>query len=194
MMKPVIESEIATKAYQIDLSRISEGFAYSEIFCYALSMNQAKSELLKKTKYEGLGLFFKDEITYLNIPVIRYPEADLIAFEGDYKTQRQIDEIQQKRKRLEYFDTILNNPEVSHCYIRKHGSYYRPNASGYTSWMSFAGIYAKEDAVGHGKSCDELQIIPIDNPEHNKMIEEQIQDLRLRLIPEGLAIDKNKKD
>lgn len=171
-----------TKAYQIDLSKISEGFAYSPIFCYAENLNKAKSELLGKIKYEGMELLYgKDEITYLNIPVIRYEEADLHEFEGEYITKNEIDRIQQKRKRLEYFQAILDDESVSHCYIRK-GSYYRPRAAGYTSYLCFAGIYTKEEAIQHGKSCNELQIIPIDTAEHNKMIEEEIKELQSRII------------
>jgi hypothetical protein len=174
---------IATKAYQIDLTRISEGFAYDTIFCHALSINEAKSKLLHKVRYDGMELLYeKEELSYTNIPVIRYKDGDLHEFEGEFITQREIDRIIQKRKRNEYFDTILNNESVSHCYIRKHGSYYRPNASGYTSFQVFAGIYTKDDAVKHGRSCDDLQIIPIDSAEHNRMIQEEITDIQSRLI------------
>lgn len=179
--------EIPTKAYRIDLSKIlSEGFLYDDIFCYATSRNEAKYKLLEKIRYDGMQLLYSsDEITYMNIPVIRYKEADLLPFEGNYITQREIDILLMKRERLNNFDAILNDASVSHCYIRKHGSYYRPDACGYTIMRAIAGVYTKEEAVSHGKSCDDLHIIPINTSEHNQMILDEIKDLQSRLIPDG---------
>jgi len=183
MEKTEVKTEIATKAYRIDLSKIQDGFMCTNIFCYAQSLNKAKSELLDKIKYDCLELPCSDEkINYLNIPVIRFPDFDLQEFEGQYLTKYQIEGFIQKRKRLEYFNTILNNQEVTHCYIRKHGSYYRPHAAGYTAIRMLAGVYTKEDAIRHGKSCDDLQIIPINNAEHNKMIELEIEELKARVL------------
>jgi hypothetical protein len=174
---------VATKAYQIDFSKISEGFTFDVIYCHAVTMNEAKYSLLKKIRYDGLKLLYSDEeISYKNIPVIRYKNADLIEFEGKYIMRSEIDRIIAKRKRQDYFNTILDNPTVSHCYIRKHGSYYRPHACGYTSFRSFAGIYTKQDAVKHGNSCDELQIIPIETTDHNQMIEDEIKYMQSRII------------
>ena len=39
---------------------------------------------------------------------------------------------------------IEKSKRITHCYIRK-GLYYRPDASGYTSDITKAGIYTKEE-------------------------------------------------
>lgn len=173
----------ATKAYQIDLNKISEGFCFDVIYCHARNRNEARSQLLKKVRYDGLELKHSSkDISYSTIPVIRYKDADLIEFEGEYLCSLDIDKIKDKRKRIEYLDGILKDENVSHCYIRKHGDYYRPNACGYTSFKCFAGIYTKKDASDQGKSCHELQIIPINNAEHNAMMEGYITELQTRII------------
>lgn len=46
-------------------------------------------------------------------------------------------------------------------FIRKHGMFYRPNKSGYTQSVLEAGLYDKDDALGHAKMCEELQTIPV---------------------------------
>lgn len=171
------------KGYKIDLNKISEGYLYSPVFCVAESINKAKSELVKKAKYESMTIIpgHKD-ITYTNIPVVRYPEADLKYFEGMFISNNEIDEILKKRKREAYFQSIIDDPNITHCYIRKHGSYYLPKACGYTQRLAFAGVYEKSDAVSHGRGCDDLQIIAINADEHNEMIIEEIETLRSRLI------------
>lgn len=171
------------KGYQINLDKISEGYLYSPVFCVAESVNKAKSELLKKVYYDDMKLIHSGKnVTYTTIPVIRYPEADLKDFEGKLLVQHEINVILEKRKREQYFQSIIDDVNITHCYIRKHGSYYRPHASGYTQFRSFAGIYEKNDAIKHGRSCGELIIIPINTEEHNKMIMDEINDFKNRLI------------
>jgi len=77
---------------------------------------------------------------------------------------------------------IEKSKKITHCYILKNGSYYRPNSCGYTEVTSRAGIYTKEDAVKRARASQELFLIPIDNAEHNKMILEEIQELSSRVI------------
>lgn len=177
-----METTVATKAYKINLNRIDEGYSYSEVICHASTFNEAKSRLLQKVRYDGMKLRLGDDLTYLNIPVVRAKEYDLVDFEGKYISQFEVHEILDKRKRMDYFNSILTDQSVTHCYIRKHGSYYRPNACGYTQIKAFAGVYEKSDAISHGKSCSDLQIIPINSAEHNKMIESEIEDFKTRLI------------
>lgn len=183
------------KGYQINLGKIEDGFLYSPVTCVAESLNKAKSILIKKVRYDGMKRRFSDnDINYTTIPVIRYPEGDIKEFEGKYITQREIDEELAKRKREEYFKSILNDDNTTHCYIRKHGSFYRPNVCGYTSFRSFAGIYEKNDAVQHGRSCSELQIIPINNEEHNKCLQDDIDDMKSRIISEPVINEPVIKD
>ena len=178
-----IESENKPlKGYKIDLNRINEGFLYSDVICHAESLNQARSILLKKSQHDGMELLSGKDFSYTTIPVVRCHDADLHNFEGQFLTQREIEDILTNRKRLDYFKGILEDPAITHCYIRKHGSYYRPNACGYTSLKIMAGIYEKVDAVNHGKSCSDLQIIPINQTEHNQFIQEAINELQSRII------------
>lgn len=77
---------------------------------------------------------------------------------------------------------IANNKKIKFCYIKKRGSYYRPNCSGYTDFTYKAGVYAKEDAVSQATSCRELDLIPIDITKHNERIANEIKDLSSRFI------------
>lgn len=172
-------------AYKIDLNKIEEGFLFSDVVCHAESLNKAKYKLLEKVRYDGMKLkYYDEELSYLNIPVVRHPDADLVEFEGDFITQDEISQILHQRERLNRFESILADQNISHCYIRKHGNYYMPNGCGYTQLKVRAGIYTKEDAIGHGKSCGDLQIIPINIQEHNEMIESEIQELTSKIINE----------
>jgi hypothetical protein len=86
-------------------------------------------------------------------------------------------------------EKILINDSFSHCYIKK-GGYYRPHSSGYTDFRHRAGIFTKEEAVKSAKSCRDLTIIPINAIEHNKMINDEIDDLKTRLIIKESKVSK----
>lgn len=45
--------------------------------------------------------------------------------------------------------------------LRKGGYYYRPNSSGYTEFVSHAGIFQEDYALAHANSCDEVSAVPI---------------------------------
>jgi hypothetical protein len=169
------------KAYEINLSKIEEGYLYSELICYSETIGKAKSELLKKYQYEISLKFSEDDVNFLNIPVIRCKLADKFEFEGKYLTKNDIDSLLIEKKRLATLEGILKDDNISHCYIRK-GSYYRPNSCGYTDMQHRAGIFTKKEAVSSGKGCRDLKIIPISIGEHNIMINREIDDLKTRLI------------
>lgn len=169
------------KAWEINRDKLNEGFLYSEMVVYAENKNKAKYKLLSKYRYEINLKYSDDEISYINIPVIRCPNADKYLFEEQEKTIWQIDEILHERKRIFELDLILCDDMISHCYIRK-GYYYNPNSSGYTAFINKAGVYTKQDAVSKAKSCSDLTIIPINIEEHNKMINDEINDLKTRII------------
>ena len=177
--------KLLKKAYEIDFSKINEGYLYSREICHADSINKAKSILLKRNNEQCLYLTLRcsdDDLTYLTIPVIRCNESDLYEFEGSNKSLYQIQKILNERERISFLDLILNNDSIKYCYIMKRGEYYRPDSCGYTSYKAHAGIYTKEDAVDHAKSCDELVIIPIDIEDHNKLIKNLVADLQTRLL------------
>jgi len=176
------ETSFPHKAYQIDLSRIKEGFLYDTIMCYAKNANQAKQILLRENRYENLTLSKSNEqVNYLTIPVIRRKSDDKIIFEGNAVTETEKNRILFERERLAKLDTILNDESIKYCYIRK-GSWYRPNACGYTDLKHRAGVFTTEEAVSYAKSCQDLDIVPINIVEHNEMINREISCLSSRLL------------
>lgn len=181
--------QLTQKAYQINRGLINEGYCYSEMACYAENRNKAKYSLFKSYGHEINLLLSDNEVSYLNIPVVRYKEADLFLFEGGNKNIRQINEILNERERLLELEKILIDDSFSHCYIKK-GGYYRPHSSGYTDFRHRAGIFTKEEAVKSAKSCRDLTIIPINKDEHNKMINDEIDDLKTRLIIKESKVSK----
>lgn len=175
--------EIKEKCYEIDLKKIEDGFLFSEIFCYSENRNEAKTKLLNDIKYSDLRLkHLKDEITYLNIPIIRKKSLDKVLFEDKIILKYQLNEILEKRKRDIEFDILLEDKNITHCYIMKRGYYYMDGYCGYTSQIIDAGIYIKSDAVQHAKGCDEIILIKIKNNEHNKIINDKIEYLKTKFI------------
>lgn len=176
--------KLLEKAYEIDFSQIEEGYLYCERVCYAENRNQAKSKLLSGIRKDYETLISKKtdkEVDYLTIPVIRCKEGDKYDFEGQSLTIRRIEEILSERERIKALDEILSDETIEFCYIKK-GSYYRPNSCGYTDHKIFAGVYPKKEAISHARGVREIKIIPINIDEHNLMIENEINDLRSRLI------------
>jgi hypothetical protein len=181
------EPKILKKAYRIDLERIKDGEIYLEKFCHAKSLSNAKTELLKLAYDEDMSLRSnpwdseKTELTYLNIPVVRHYIEDVVEYKGREITRREYFRAIEDERKNEGLQEILDNPSITHCYIKK-GPYYRPNYCGYTDHLYRAGIYPKQDAISHVTGVREASAIPINNEEHNRMIEEQIKDLQSRII------------
>jgi len=173
--------KLLRKAYEVDLGRIEEGFLWGEVITHAETRGKAKLDLL--SEIEGANHQFSgEEITYLNIPVIRCKSSDYFSFEGEEKTLRQIEEKLYERKRIEELNLILDDETIKYCYIIKRGEYYRPNSCGYTSFKHRAGVYTKKEAVNSSKSCGDLRIEPIDIEEHNKMIERESRELKEKIL------------
>lgn len=172
------------KAYRVNLNKIDEGYLCCEEISYAETLSKAKSELLRVVKYHGWSLNRSDdEITFLNIPVVRAPEYDKFIINGSEMTMSVYEALMHEMKRNDALDDILSNPEITHCYIKKNGSYYRPNSCGYTDHIARAGVYSKKQAVSEAKSVSEIQVIPINVEVHNNMINTEIEDFKKRLIP-----------
>ena len=77
---------------------------------------------------------------------------------------------------------IKKSKNITHFYITKNGGYYRPNFSGYTTNITRAGIYTKEEAINHYNDCNELTLVPIIIEEHNKRIKDEIIELLDKII------------
>ncbi len=180
-----IKYKLAKKAYIVHTSSVDEGFLADQDgwVSYAESKGKAKSELFNEIVY--CGGFEKlrngDEITFLNLPVVRCKERDKYEFNGKELTTYEIAAVIREQQRISELDVMLLNPSVNYCYIKK-GGYYRPGGAGYTDMKHRAGVFTKEEGVRDAKSCRDLDIIPINIEEHNKMIQAEIDDLKTRLL------------
>lgn len=171
------------KAYKINLNKIDEGYLFSEFICHAESLSKAKSKLLEIVKYDSLCLKMTDvEVKFINIPVVRAKEYDLIEYNGQMLNQYQIRNLKATEKHNAELDAILVNESTTHCYIKKRGDYYRDDYNGYVHEKIYAGLYPKIDACKHARNCEELTVIPIINEEHNQYINSHIERLKSRLL------------
>lgn len=178
------DGTIIKKAYQINLNKLNEGYLSDIIMCHAENINKAKTILLNDIKYDNWKLRYSNvEINYLNIPVIRRKSDDIVLFEGNEVIRYKISDIVYERERIDKINEILADEAVTYCYIYKSGQgYYCDGRCGYTYLKTNAGIYEKKDAASDAKSVRELSIIPIDIEEHNKMINDKINDISKKII------------
>lgn len=75
----------------------------------------------------------------------------------------------------------MDDPAITHVYVKKDGYYYRPNASGYTQYVHRAGVFPKEEYKNEILSQD-LTVIPINTANHDKVIMDEIRSLRAKLL------------
>ncbi len=164
--------KIIQKGYELNLSKIDEGYLCSPVVVTAYNRGKAKVAMFQKIGYDGLKLAWSqgEGITFLNMPIRRNKEADVVEFEGTEMKRYKIEQILRDRDKEAEWQKVLNDPSITHCYIKK-GNYYRPNYSGYTDFRHRAGIYTKQDAIGCCRSCGDLWVLPIDNNEHNAYIQ-----------------------
>jgi len=171
------------KGYELNLSVIDEGYLFSRYVCSAENKGKAKSNLLKQIRNEGMKLRWSDdEINFLNIPVIRNKEYDMVEYNGDIITKSKLRDVQRSEKHAKELQDILNDEKTTHCYIKKRGVYYSENYNGYTEFKVHAGVYPKLDACKHAKGCEEVTIVPIVNTEHNDYLNNHIERIKSRLL------------
>lgn len=170
------------KAYGIDWDKISEGAYYCGNIgvVYADTVGKAKSLLLPEIQDYKL-LYSEEDITFINIPIKREKLADKFDFEGEVLTRWEFEEIKHEKERQLKLDEILNNNNITHCYIYKRG-YYKENWCGYTDFEHRAGVYDKKEAINHARNVSEITIYPIDNVKHNEMINNEIIKLQAKII------------
>jgi hypothetical protein len=182
-MEDINKLTIVKKGYSLQWDMLKEGHYYSDYLVAAETRNQAKSLLLSMFKYEDPKFSFSEkEVTYLNIPIKRNRNYDTVLFEDKEYSRVALSKILIIREHDSKLAEILADEKVSHCYIKKGGSYYRPGSCGYTELISRAGIYPKEKAVREGKGDLLFHIVPIDIEKHNAMILEEIKELEDKLI------------
>jgi hypothetical protein len=173
---------ISEKAYVLNTAKLEEGYYYTEYVSYAPTRGKAKRELLEPCEYCAKLLGSNEDVVYTNIPIIRYKYLDKYSYNGMSLTRDEIVALKEKEFRDSSLEEILASEEITHCYIRKRGAYYKPGSCGYTELKTRAGVFLKQEAVSSGRSSKELDIIPIDTKKHNYMIKEEIKTLKLKLI------------
>lgn len=177
-MKPI------EKAYIVPQHQYNEPWFAPEIIVYANTRSEAKTKALNKLDDEYLDKW-GEPIGFLNIKILRHKIYDKYLIDGELKTKEQIDRDNIYKQREEMLDKLLSDNPGSMAYIKKGSYYYMPNSCGYTERKDTAGIYTIEDAVSEVRHCsinDCMQAIVINKEEHNKMIMDKINDLKIRLI------------
>ena len=172
--------KIIKKGYQINFSNIAERYFYGPETCVAGSRNEARYILFNR----GIDMEFldkNDDVTYTNIPVIRCEEVDLVEFEGQNITRNKIGDLLKDRERSKMLDDLMEDETKQFFYIRK-GGYYRPGGCGYTDMQHRAGVFDKKSAIKSARMCKELDLVAINIEVHNKMIQDEIDELETRLI------------
>lgn len=177
--------QLVEKAWEISRSHFNSWEYPDEVF-YSDNRNSARYQALRSLKENGWDEDrWGEQFTYKKLKVVRTPEYDKFMFEGELKTQKQIDIILEWREWVRETDQLLSDNPGAYCYIKKGGYYYKPNSCGYTEFTANAGIYPIEKAAKIVKSCslsDHMRMIVIDKKEHNDMILEKITELQSKLI------------
>lgn len=128
---------------------------------------------------------FGNEFTYISLNLKRFPECDKFMVGNKVMSRDDIDYEKKKNDRDAEFRQLLSDNPGGWAYIRKGGSYYRPNSCGYTEFKPYAGVYPLKDAVKEciGMSLAEyMRPILIDVTEHNEMMNKHIEELKSRII------------
>lgn len=180
-----VKFTIFKKGYKIDLYKIQDTYLWCEKYCQSDNINQARRQLLELVRYDDMKLSNGDELTYLNIPVIRASGFDIVVYNGEKKERWRVESDIFENKRISELEELCSKYE--YFYISK-GSYYCPDYCGYTARKEFAGVYKSKDAFSHAKGCREITLIPINIEEHNKMIENAISDLSSRIISDDIIL------
>lgn len=178
---------IVKKAFKIDLAQIEVGFLMSDKICYADNRNKAKSILLAEIVYEECKTKYTDkDVTYLNIPVLRAKNLDVVMFRGEETKRYLIDGIIAKEVRDKRLNDMLKENPGAKAYVKNgnYGSYWGPNHSGYADSVIFAGVYSIDEAVRIvlSSSLDRQEsVIIIDTEERNHEIDHKISKLNTEI-------------
>ena len=176
---------LVEKAWAINPHNFKEPhFAPDGIF-HATSPGQAKLKILREIRYEDHKTYTGDDITFLNIKIKRAPSADTYKLGEQTKSLSQIQYELEVKERNEKLEKLIQDNPGAKAYIAKGGLYYRPGSCGYTERLVDAGVYSIEHAAREVRGCslgDHMRVAVIKTEEHNKMINDKIEDLKSRLI------------
>ena len=84
--------------------------------------------------------------------------------------------------RKTYLDEFLNDKEVEYCYLTKKDKYLKSiNPSVYVYNKNNAAVFNKYYAIGLAMASPELNLMPIDPKDREKVIRLQIRELKKQL-------------
>lgn len=179
----LIESlPVIQKGWKLGANQLEEPWYYDHLTCRADYRSKAKSIFMNMSEMDSIKNKWGDEVTFLNVPVIRCKEVDLVEFNGIQIIRSKVREEFKKQDHQNKLDNIMANPEITHCHIMKRGLYYRDNSCGYVESKLGAGVYTKDYACSHAKGILELKIVPINKEEHNKYLMDHIEAIKKRMI------------
>lgn len=175
--------EIVEKAYELNLDMIRDAHLCNEIVVFAETRGQAKQKISEEIDLEDYEIEYVGKMTFLNMPIRRAKQYDKVLFRDEEMRRSQVEykiRVEEENAKIEKY---LEDPKITHCYIKKRGSYYGWNKCGYVSYSTHAGVYPKDEAVPYCKNSLELTCVPIDNATHNEQILNQIARLKKGLVP-----------
>lgn len=138
--------KIVEKAWMMNLDKIEEGYLYSECIKYAETKGKAKSKFLYS--FDGIPEH-EDELTFLNMPVLRCKESDKVLFDDEIIYRYQVEKrIWCKNRDEKSIKLVKENPN-SLFFIKAgcYNSYWGPNRAGYMSCYYKRGRYAGKEAL-----------------------------------------------
>tara|TARA_R100000951_G_scaffold113781_1_gene116542 strand:+ start:539 stop:1087 length:549 start_codon:yes stop_codon:yes gene_type:complete len=142
--------EIIKKAWSLQLDQIEEGYMCSEETVYAETRGKAKSEMMK-TDAQYLELAFdKEEITFLNVPIFRDKDNDIVKVKGQEMHRSSalfyLEQLE-KRNKIELHSSNEFHRQHTREYVGNAIGFWALNGRGYTIDPEKAHVYTKEEVL-----------------------------------------------
>ena len=176
------ELTVIEKGWQLDPFKMELCYNINDYVVSGTTEEEDKAKLFAREGVCKMKLDNGEPLTLDNMPLIECPGVDVIVLYGEPLRRSQVPEIQKNKAINESRQRLLDNPNITHCYISKRGCYYRSNYKGYTEERYFAGVYKKEDAVNSCSKLFDITLIPVKTEDHNAYLNVIIADLQSRII------------
>lgn len=176
------ELTVIEKGWQLDSFKMELCYNINDYVVSAATEDEAKRKLFMLESVYKMRLSTGELLTLDNIPLIECPEADIVMCCGEPVRRNRVREFEENKAIEQSRNALRNYPGITHCYISKGGSYYRPDYKGYTEHRYLAGVYTKEDAISSCKDVRYTNIMPIDIEEHNAYLSGIIAEIQSRII------------
>ncbi len=132
------ELVIIKKAWSVDLEQIDEPWHHEAGLAHG-TRGQAKAELI--SEFDCAKTIIGDDVTFLNLPVIRNKECDYVLYDRSMVKRYCIEELKKE-------DRVVNLPDNKTYYVQDRRSYvgnavlwWGLNSSGYTTDLKRAQKY-----------------------------------------------------